>query len=67
MLHVFELKSILITKKDRYQMSFFFSKKDFKCQICIPATDKHMKSERKLNHAILEFVTLLSSCISRSL
>lgn len=48
-------------------MSFFFSKKVFKCHICKPATDKQTKSERKLNQAILELVLRFSSCISSSL
>jgi len=48
-------------------MSFFFSKKDFKCHSCNPATDKQMKSESKLNQNILLSVFLLSSCISSSL
>jgi hypothetical protein len=48
-------------------MSFFFSKKDFKCHSCNPATDKQTKSESKLNQNILLSVVLLSSCISSSL
>jgi hypothetical protein len=48
-------------------MSFFFSKKDFKCHSCNPATDKQTKSESKLNQNILLSVDLLSSCISSSL
>ena len=49
------------------QMSFFFSKKVFKCQNCNPATDKQRKSERKDNQNILEVVAWFSSCISSSL
>lgn len=48
-------------------MSFFFSKKDFKCHSWAPATDKQTKSETKLNQNILELVALLRSCISSSL
>ena len=48
-------------------MSFFFSKKDFKCQNWKPATDKQTPSDKKLNHAIFEFVDLFSSCISSPL
>lgn len=50
-----------------FQIIFFFSKKDFKCHSCRPATDKQTKSDRKLKNAILELVDLLSSCISSSL
>lgn len=48
-------------------MSFFFSKKVFRCHSCNPATDKQTKSESKLNHAIFVFVLLFRSCISSSL
>lgn len=50
-----------------FQISFFFSKKDFKCHSCKPATDKQTKRDRKLRNAILELVELFSSCISSSL
>lgn len=48
-------------------MTFFFSKNVFKCRNCIPATPKHTKRERKLNHAIFEFVARFRFCISSSL
>lgn len=51
----------------KFQMSFFFSKKVFRCHSCSPATDKQTKSESKLSQNILLLVALFSSCISSSL